>query len=273
MKNHCLQKLESFLKGYGRSFLDLPTLPRPVYNEEEVGNSNRLIRDEMHYNRCALAEEHQQSVEKLTDEQKSMYEKLITTVNENKGEFFFLYCFGGTEKTFIWRILSSAIKSKGNIVLAVASSGIASLLLPGGQTAHSRFVIPLNLTEDSTCNIKQGTPLENLIVKAKLIIWDETPMMHRYYFEALDNTLRDILSFKDASNSERPFGGKTVFLGGDFRQILPVIPKGTRQDIINTSLNCSYLWSHCQLLTLTKNMRLQGSEIGPHLDDLRDFSN
>nr|XP_016465484.1 PREDICTED: ATP-dependent DNA helicase pif1-like [Nicotiana tabacum] len=197
---------------------------------------------------------------------------VIPGVNENKGGFFFLYGFGGTGKTFIWRTLASAIRSRGDIVLTVASSGIASLLLPGDRTAHSRFVIPLNLTEDSTCNIKQGTPLANLIVKAKLIIWDEEPMMHKYCFEALDKTLRDILRFKDTSNLERPFGGKTVILGGDFRQILPVIPKGTRQDIVNASLNSSYLWPYCQLLTLTKNMRLQGNEIGPHVDELRDFS-
>uniref|UniRef100_A0A1S4BHJ9 ATP-dependent DNA helicase n=1 Tax=Nicotiana tabacum TaxID=4097 RepID=A0A1S4BHJ9_TOBAC len=133
-------------------------------------------------------------------------------------------------------------------------------------------VIPLNLTEDSTCNIKQGTPLANLIVMAKLIIWDEAPMMHKYCFEALDKTLRDILRFKDASSLERPFGGKIVVLDGDFRQILPVIPKGTRQDIVNASLNSSYLWPYCQLLTLRKNMRLQSNEIGSHVDELRDFS-
>uniref|UniRef100_A0A1S3ZWQ4 ATP-dependent DNA helicase n=1 Tax=Nicotiana tabacum TaxID=4097 RepID=A0A1S3ZWQ4_TOBAC len=247
-------------------------MPRPVYNTEEVDNNNRLIRDELRYNKRALAEEHQQLVKNLTDEQKSVYEKIIRDVNEDKGGFFFLYGFGGTDKTFIWRTLSSAIRSRGDIVLTVASSGIASLLLPGGRTAHSRFVIPLNVTEDSTCNIKQGTTLANLIIKAKLIIWDEAPMMHRYCFEALDKTLRDILRFKDASNLHRPFGGKTIVLGGDFRQILHVIPKGSRQDIVNASLNSSYLWPHCQLLKLTKNMRLQGNEIGTHLDELRVFS-
>ncbi|XP_016503039.2 uncharacterized protein LOC107821146 [Nicotiana tabacum] len=247
-------------------------MPRPVYNTEEVDNNNILIRDELRYNKRALAEEHQQLVKNLTDEQKSVYEKIIRDVNEDKGEFFFLYGFGGTDKTFIWRTLSSAIISRGDIVLTVASSEIASLLLPGGRKAHSRFVIPLNVTEDSTCNIKQGTPLANLIIKAKLIIWDEAPMMHRYCFEALDKTLRDILRFKDASNLHRPFGGKTIVLGADFRQILPVIPKGSRQDIVNASLNSSYLWPHCQLLKLTKNMRLQGNEIGTHLDELRVFS-
>ncbi|XP_016566108.1 uncharacterized protein LOC107864263 [Capsicum annuum] len=128
-------------------------------------------------------------------------------------------------KRLIWRTLSSAIRSKGDIILTVASSGIVSFLLPGGRTSHSKFAIPLNATEDSTCNIKQGNLLASLIVKTKLIIWDEGPTMHRYCFEALDKTLRDILRFEDISNLDRPFGVKTVVLGGDFRQILPVITK------------------------------------------------
>ncbi|XP_047267573.1 ATP-dependent DNA helicase PIF1-like [Capsicum annuum] len=133
----------------------------------------------------------------------------------------------------------------GDIVLNVESSGIESLLLPGGRIAHSRFAIPLNITKDSTCNIKQGSPLAKLMVKAKFIIWDEAPMMHRYSFEALDQTLRDILRFKDPSNLDRPFGGKTIVFGGDFRQMLLVITKGTRQDIVNATVNSFYLWTHC----------------------------
>ncbi|XP_047258123.1 uncharacterized protein LOC124890305 [Capsicum annuum] len=58
LKNLFLQKIEHFLKGYGRSFLDFPTMPMPVYNEEEVDQNNRLICDEMRYNRRALAVEH-----------------------------------------------------------------------------------------------------------------------------------------------------------------------------------------------------------------------
>nr|XP_016510131.1 PREDICTED: uncharacterized protein LOC107827498 [Nicotiana tabacum] len=97
LKNRCLQKLEFFLKGCGRSFQDFPTMPRPVYNMEEVDNSNRLIRDELRYNKRTLTEEHQQLVKNLTDEQKLVYEKIISDVNEEKGGFFFLYGFGGTD--------------------------------------------------------------------------------------------------------------------------------------------------------------------------------
>uniref|UniRef100_A0A453CCJ0 ATP-dependent DNA helicase n=1 Tax=Aegilops tauschii subsp. strangulata TaxID=200361 RepID=A0A453CCJ0_AEGTS len=33
---------------------------------------------------------------------------------------------------------------------------------PGGRTAHSRFHIPLNITNESTCDIKQGSYLADL---------------------------------------------------------------------------------------------------------------
>ncbi|XP_057444082.1 uncharacterized protein LOC130736257 [Lotus japonicus] len=122
------------------------------------------------------------------------------------------------------------------IVLNVASSGIASLLLPGGRTAHSRFCIPLQTDETTTCNIKQGSLRANLLICTKLIIWDEAPMLNKNCFEALDRTLRDIMRLEDERNMDKPFGSKVVVLGGDFRQILPVIPKGGRQDIVHQSL-------------------------------------
>ena len=61
----------------------------------------------------------------------------------------------------------------------MASSGVASLLLPNGRTAHSRFRIPIDLDELSICDIKRGTKLADLIVKTDLIIWDEALMTNR----------------------------------------------------------------------------------------------
>ncbi|KAM3301278.1 hypothetical protein P3S67_015779 [Capsicum chacoense] len=62
-------------------------------------------------------------------------------------------------------------------------------------------------------------------------------MMHRYCFEDLDRTLRYILRFKNTSSLDKPFGGKTVVLSGDFRQILPVITKGTSDGNIGSSID------------------------------------
>jgi len=174
-----------------------------------------------------------------TDERKTIYDRIIQVVNNNEGGMFFLYGFGGTGKTFIWRTLTSSLRAENQILIIVASSGIASLLLPGGITAHSRFKILVPIFEDSTCNIHQGTQLAKLLNQTSLIIWDEAPMAHKFCFEALDQSLRDIITNK--SNSNQIFGGKVIVFGGDFCQILSVIPRGTRSDIINATINSSYL--------------------------------
>ena len=64
------------------------------------------------------------------------------------------------------------------------------------------------------------------MTKASLIIWDEAPMAHRNCFEAIDRSLRDILRFSNPNSRETPFGGKTIVLASDFRQILIVVSKG-----------------------------------------------
>ncbi|RID65595.1 LOW QUALITY PROTEIN: hypothetical protein BRARA_D00779 [Brassica rapa] len=127
----------------------------------------------------------------------------------------------GTRKTFLYQTIISRLRSRKQIVLPVASSVIATLLLPNGRTAHSRFNISLKLDEDKLCNIKPGTMLAELIEKTDLIIWNEAPMTHKHAFEALDKTLKDILSIKNPHAKHQTFGGKTVLLDGDFRQILP----------------------------------------------------
>ncbi|CAI0557859.1 unnamed protein product [Linum tenue] len=59
----------------------------------------------------------------------------------------------------------------------------------------------------------------------------------------------------------KPFGGKTVLLGGDFRQTLPVVPNAGREESVDSSLTRSYLWKHCTVLHLSKNMRITASPL------------
>jgi hypothetical protein len=63
-----------------------------------------------------------------------------------------------------------------------------------------------------------------------------------------------------------------VVFGGDFRQILPVIPKGTRSEIVNSWINASYIWDHCKVLTLTKNTRLRQGATDPESKENDVFS-
>ncbi len=139
-------------------------------------------------------------------------------------------------------------------MLPVASSGIAFLLLLGDRTAHSRFKIPIDLHNELTCNITQQMQVAELVRKVDLIIWDEAPMMHRRAFKVVDRTLHDLTQLDDAQATD-----KIVVLGGDFRQILPVIPKGGQKDIVSASLHRSHLWQHVIILRLHINMRVMAT--------------
>ncbi len=44
-------------------------------------------------------------------------------------------------------------------------------------------------------------------------------------------------------------------MSGDFRQVLPVIPRGSHADIISASIKNSYLWESVEVFHLLENIR------------------
>ncbi|GKB91001.1 putative PIF1 DNA helicase/replication protein A1-like protein [Tanacetum coccineum] len=131
----------------------------------------------------------------LYPQQRDVYDNIMQVVNEINGGLFFVYGCGGTGKMYLWKAIISWIRLLRRIVLSVASSGIASLLLPGGRTAHSRLHNP-----------------------------------------NVDNQV---------------FGGIVVVLGGDFRQILPVIPNAPRAVVVSFVVNkSSSVWDYCKLISM-----------------------
>ncbi|KAJ0613332.1 putative DNA helicase Pif1, P-loop containing nucleoside triphosphate hydrolase [Helianthus annuus] len=181
IRNLTLLEIERYLLRNNSSLTRFPSMPQSD-SESIYSADNRLIADELGYDVSATAIEFDNNLSRLTDEQRLVFDEIVQAVNSNAVGLFFVYGYGGTGKTFLWRTLSASIRCKGDIVLNIASSGIASLLLPGGRTAHSRFHIPLNLTENSMCFIKLDDDVADLLRKKKLIIWDEAPMNHKHAF-------------------------------------------------------------------------------------------
>uniref|UniRef100_A0A0R0E7S8 ATP-dependent DNA helicase n=1 Tax=Glycine max TaxID=3847 RepID=A0A0R0E7S8_SOYBN len=233
LKNLTLLEIEKLLHANQKSLRDYPTMPYLEGANPASCLENSLILSELNYNNDEARSEFENLFLSMTDEQKQIYHKIMEAVNNNER----------TGKTYIWRTLASSLRAKNQIVIMVASSGIASLLLPGGKTAHSKFKIPVSIFKDSTCNILQGSQLAELLNQTNLIIWDEAPMAHKFFFDALDQTLRDIIKEKKSQSNF-------------WRQI---IPRGSRSDIINATINSSYLRPCCEVLTLSKNMHLQGN--------------
>ncbi|KAJ1264872.1 hypothetical protein BS78_08G035200 [Paspalum vaginatum] len=229
----------------------------------EFAHGNRLIQEELSYDITHLLVDSEKYISSLNPEQLHAFQSIVTAVLNNSPRFIFVSGYGGTGKTYLWNAILAHLRSQRKIVLSVASSGVASLLLPGGRTTHSRFKIPCDLYHTTICDIRRGTHLSEPIECTDLIIWDEALMTHRHAFEALDRNLRDIASRLSEGATDMVFGGKVVVLGGDLRQILPVIEGGSKPEIINAAIVNSPLWRHVVVLTLTTNMRITSSDLDP----------
>jgi len=228
-------------------------LPGFQNNWETHQQSSPLTRHEPDYDRRPLAERAAIRETQLNDDQRNAYTHILRSLRDDpESACFFLNGPGGTGRTFLYNTLCHQLRSEGKIVLCVASTGIAAQLLPGGRTAHKRFKIRIPITDTSTCKITWGSQTAELLRAAHLLIWDETPMTHRHVFDAVERTLQDIRRTSHDGDNDKPFGGLPVIFGGNFQQILPVVPHAGCKEIVAASLQHSVIW-----LALTKNMRLQ----------------
>ncbi|GJW53109.1 ATP-dependent DNA helicase PIF1-like protein [Tanacetum coccineum] len=121
---------------------------------------NRLIREALNFDMNKSRIEHERLHPLLNPEQRLIYEQVIHSMHNQRGQFYFVYGPSGIGKAFIYNTIIARLRTERKIVLAVTSS---ALLLPGGRTAHSRFIIPLELLENSTYGIKHNTYLAELM--------------------------------------------------------------------------------------------------------------
>jgi hypothetical protein len=107
-------------------------------------------------------------VPQLNPEQRAVYNNVMAAIDRRA---FFVDGLGGIGKTFFYSCLLSTMRAQGQVAIVVASSGIVTLLLDGGRTAHSRFKIPVQgLNSTSTCYISRDSELATLLQATTLIV-------------------------------------------------------------------------------------------------------
>ena len=185
----------------------------------------------------------------LTNDQKSIFNEIVNS----EYKIYFIDGPGGLGKTFLYKTLIHYYISLNKKTLSMAWTGIASILLPKGMTSHRTFRLPLDLNSIETAFLKFESDKKKLR-EVDIIIWDEASMIPKKALEIIDQTLRDVC-FNDI-----PFSGKLIILGGDFRQILPVMKCGHKNSIIEETIKFSVLWSLFKVLKLTQNIRSENKE-------------
>ena len=185
------------------------------------------------------------------DQEKIVNEILNEALNgdNDKPNIHYLDGPAGTGKTMVFNTLISVLKSQNVPVAACAWTGIASILLRTGVTVHNLFKLPVPILDTSSCRISPASPYADFLKSLKLIVIDEASMIPNDATHAIDRALRDIM------DNDIPFGGKLILFGGDFRQVLPVVVRGTATKILEKCLKRSHLWPVFKIHNLTKNMR------------------
>lgn len=145
-------------------------LPAPERNSDNANNAD-LLR-EKNYNTTELKKFIESNKPLLMDDQRKAYDGIMECVNREKGGIIFLDAPGGTGKTFLINLILAEIRSKNDIALAMASSGIAATLLDGGRTAHSALKLPLkvNMEEYPVCNISKTSAQATVLRMCKISV-------------------------------------------------------------------------------------------------------
>ncbi|CAK0808237.1 unnamed protein product, partial [Prorocentrum cordatum] len=252
-ENAALLHVQEALSQAGKTLTDFG-LPTPT-DHDVAGLQPRDVRRETAYD----AEEEWTSARShrsmMNDAQAIVFDQVADAVIGARPLAVFIDGPGGTGKTFVYKAILHHVRGMGEIALPCAWSGIAAVLLPGGRTCHSRFGLPVPLPlDDVASNIGFQTSRAEILRRARVILWGEAPMAPRGALQCVDALLRDV------TQTDAPFGGKVVILGGDFRQVLPVIPRVAREDLVQHSLLNHPLWraGAVEVHALTENMRARG---------------
>ena len=186
-------------------------------------------------------------------------------MHNKQPSIFFLNAVGGTGKTFLFSALLAKWRSSRKIVHAVASTGIAALLLPGAVTAHSKFRVPIEILPHCSCSLDARSTQGKSLIASEAILWDEAPMSGKDVVECVERLLRDL-----TGNRNLLFGGKFFVFGDDFRQTLPVIGRQGRAGTVSKTIQRCSFWSKVRVLNLTINERVKrnvDNDEGRHFAD------
>uniref|UniRef100_A0A914I8I8 ATP-dependent DNA helicase n=1 Tax=Globodera rostochiensis TaxID=31243 RepID=A0A914I8I8_GLORO len=277
-----MRNLEYFFNCMGTTSGDvgLSGLPNDYNFDRQAGALQQAtLLDEFYGDQQGRAKSPQQiAIEKiglLNKDQRNAFNDISSAIRSADGQrLFFLEGSGGCGKTFLYNTLikwclagkptfnSTTNQERGrenplctSSVIAAASTGIAALLLIGGGTAHRQFSVPNDVTDDTAPTISFESSKGEQLRGADLIIIDEISMLSSRVLKYIDRLLRDVCAVND-----KPFGGKVVVCGGDWKQLTPVVEHGTREDQVAESIKTFPLFKTFQKISLTINMRTAPGE-------------
>lgn len=138
--------------------------------------------------------------------------------------------------------------------VACAPTGIAAILLPGGRTVHNTFSIPIGVRQETPSQLSYEHWQRERLFKADIIIVDEISMLNSTVFHHMSKVLQSMYTASQPESS-LPFAGKIIVTGGDWKQLLPIVNRGSVQECAAASVKRSPMFRSFKKMRLTKNLR------------------
>ncbi|CAG8833171.1 556_t:CDS:2, partial [Cetraspora pellucida] len=117
--------------------------PHALFSDAEIEDFALCYIQKLNYDASILKQIAETYESNLNQDQLAIFSVVAEAIKNNHHNCIFVDGPSGSGKTYLYATLLAWVRGQGLIALAVASSGIAALLLDGGQTAHSRLKIPI----------------------------------------------------------------------------------------------------------------------------------
>jgi ATP-dependent DNA helicase PIF1 len=189
---------------------------------------------------------------------------------KNSTSHLFITGNAGTGKSTLLEYFKENAEKK---VAILAPTGVAALNVEG-QTIHSFFLIPPNITPDKVLEHKLSAKRIKLIKSLDMIIIDEASMLRADLLDCIDVSLRHY-----GHDGSVPFGGIQMVFIGDLYQLPPVVAGAQEKEMFQTHYSSPYFFSaKCMeyldigFLELEKIYRQTDREFINLLNSVRDNS-
>ena len=143
----------------------------------------------------------------------------------------------------------------GGNVPASAWAGITATLRSSGRTIHNLLKLAVPIFYKCTCSVTSNPKHADYLRSVTLFIMDEASMVPFHVLNALDITDNIYVDVERYYTAECFLGWQVFLTGGDFRQVLPVVPRKPRTVIVENYIKSSSFLPLFSVVKLKKNMR------------------
>jgi ATP-dependent DNA helicase PIF1 len=161
------------------------------------------------------------------------FEKALTLLDGNV-QTLFVTGKAGTGKSTLLEYFRQRTKKN---VAVLAPTGVAALNV-SGQTIHSFFLIPPNITPEKVLEHKLPKKRIKLVQALDMIIIDEASMLRADLLDCIDVALRHY-----RGEESLPFGGVQMVFIGDLYQLPPVVVGAYERELFRTHYESPYFFS------------------------------